>query len=313
MKIIIDGKSYAENAQPSSYIMIDRKWTDGDTVLIEIPMPFRIEEPAKVSDYIAIMHGPILLGAKSGSENLVGLVAEYGRWDQGANGPLVPLYETPCILGKRDEIVSILNSLQPVNSKPLSFICSGLFSGEKDKKYILEPFFRIHDSRYIIYWLAMDEVKYREFIEHAQEIEKEKIALDNRTIDSVNPGEQQPETDHQLQQHNSRNGLHYGEGWRDAVDGGFFQYRLKTGGKENISLMLRYWGNYSGEREFDILIDDKLLTKENASRFGKGDFINAEYPIPKEMIQGKDHIIVKFQCSGGNIAGGIFNVRLLFP
>jgi len=36
-----------------------------------------------------------------------------------------------------------------------------------------------------------------------------------------------------------------------------------------------------------------------------------EYPIPIGMIKGKEYIIIKFQCSGDNIAGGIFNVRLL--
>ncbi|MCL2410353.1 MAG: glycoside hydrolase family 127 protein [Treponema sp.] len=322
IKIVIDSKNYAENAgqgaeessaEGSSYILIDRTWKDGDTVCIEVPMSFRIEKMPKVSDYIAIMRGPILLGAKTSGENLDGLMAEYGRWDQGANGALMPLYEAPCLLGETDEIAAKLSFMQPVKDKPFSYTCSELFSREQDKskQFVFEPFFRIHDSRYIIYWLAMTEVKYKNFIEKLLEAEKEKIALDNRTIDAVNPGEQQPETDHQLQQLNSRNGLHYGEAWRDAVNGGFFQYRLKTGGNENVRLMLRYWGNWDGERAFDILIDDQLLANEDIAKFAKGDFINVEYPVPNEMVKGKDFIRVKFQCIGDNIAGGVFNVRLL--
>jgi len=64
-----------------------------------------------------------------------------------------------------------------------------------------------------------------------------------RTIDSVATGEQQSEADHAMQTTNSYSGTHMGEFWREARNGGYFSYNLKTNGETNVSLMVRYWGN----------------------------------------------------------------------
>lgn len=37
----------------------------------------------------------------------------------------------------------------------------------------------------------------------------------------------------------------------------------------------------------------------------------AEYPIPESMTKGKQSVTVTFRSKPGNIAGGIFHVRLL--
>ena len=41
-----------------------------------LPMHNTIEHLPNVPNYIAIMHGPILLGAKTGTEDLKGLIAD---------------------------------------------------------------------------------------------------------------------------------------------------------------------------------------------------------------------------------------------
>jgi hypothetical protein len=83
---------------------------------------------------------------------------------------------------------------------------------------------------------------------------------------------------------------------------------------EDLSLMVRYWGNEGGNRTFDILIDDELLVTENVTgKWNKDEFVNVEYPIPADRVRGKASITVKFKCRPGNIAGGVFGVRLLKP
>ena len=44
-----------------------------------------------VSDYVALLHGPIVLSAKTGTDNLSGLVADDGRWSHIAGGGLQSL------------------------------------------------------------------------------------------------------------------------------------------------------------------------------------------------------------------------------
>ena len=105
-----------------------------------------------------------------------------------------------------------------------------------------------------------------------------------------------------------------GESWRDARNGGYFSYNLKTNGETNLYLMVRYWGNESGNRTFTILIDDvKFITENISGKWNVLDFKNVEYKIPNSKIAGKDTIRVKFQALSNGYAGGVFYIRLLRP
>jgi hypothetical protein len=312
MKVLVDGKNYAEGSAASSYILIDRTWNDSDVVTIETPMRFTVEEMPNVPNYISILRGPIVLGAKTGTADMPGLVANADRWAHVAGGPLSPVYEAPFILGTKTEVLQKVQAMRPVPGKPFTYTDADLFTQPQDKALVFEPFYRIHDSRYMMYWLSMTEREYDAYKKEINDREQAKITLDQRTVDAVNTGEQQPEADHFMKSQNSHNGVHQGEPWRDAVDGGFFQYELRTGGNENLSLMVRYWGNDGGPRTFDIMIDDsKLVTENIGGKWKKDVFVDVEYPVPASMVKGKSSIVVKFQCDQGNIAGGVFYLRLL--
>lgn len=311
MKVICKGKDYATSSQPSDYIAIDRKWKDGDIIEITAPMQVTIEELPNVPNYIAIMRGPILLGARMGTEHLDGLVADDSRWGHIAHGPLVSVFDTPFIIGNRREIQAKLEKMKPVAGKPLCYTVPGLFT-EKYKDLQLEPFFRLHDCRYMMYWLSMNDREYADFQKAAQEAEQRKLLLDRRTIDAVATAEQQPEVDHQLKYENSQTGHFEGEPWRDARNGGYFSYNLLTNGETDLSLMVRYWGNETANRSFDILLDGKLLAEENlVGKWKRSELVNVEYPIPADMLQGKQSVTVTFRSKPGNIAGGVFYVRML--
>lgn len=314
MKVTVGDVNYAQNSTPSSYIVIDRTWNNGDVVEIETPMKVTIEEMPNVPQYISILRGPILLGAKTGTNDLYGLVAGDGRWEHVANGSLVSLLDAPYILGERNDILAKLQNMQLVAGETFKFTVPGLFTQTQYQDLVFEPFYDIHDSRYMMYWLSMNEDEFEDYLrENAQE-EYEKLLLDRRTVDAVSAGEQQPESDHYMSSSNAYSGTHEGESWRDARDNGYFEYTLSTEGRENLSLMVRYWGNDGGNRTFDILIDNQLLVTENiAGKWNISKFVNVEYAIPADMLTGKTSITVRFACKPGNIAGGVFYVRILRP
>lgn len=143
-------------------------------------------------------------------------------------------------------------------------------------------------------------------------IEKEKMMLEKRTLDFIAPGEQQPETDHKMQQENSKSGNANQEYFREASSGGYFSYEMKTNAETELSLIVRYWGAEWGGRKFDIYIDDeKLLTEDNTGRWNQSKFQDIEYDIPASMLEGKNHIRVKFQSIPGNTAGAVYFIRLV--
>ena len=312
MKVTCNGKNYANSSSPSSYIKINKVWKNGDIVEIKTPMRISIEEMPNVPNYISILRGPIVLGAKTGKENMKGLIADDSRMGHIASGSLVPSFEAPLIIGTKVEIKEKLKNIQPITGKSFSYTISGIVQQDKYKDLILEPFFRIHDSRYIIYWQSMPQKEFEHYLAIKQKEELLKIQIDQRTIDVVIAGEQQPEADHFMKNENSRTGNLERESWRDARNKGYFQYKLKTEGNENLSLMVRYWGRETGYRTFDILIDGvKFLTENVSKKWNKGSFINVEYPIPAEMLKNKQYINITFQSRENSIAGRVAAVRLL--
>lgn len=312
MQIICNGKNYAAKASPSSYIAINRTWKDGDIVEIKTPMKITIEKIPNVTQYISILRGPVLLGAKTGTDNMTGLLADDGRWAHIAHGPLVSVFNTPVIIGTQAEILSKLKKMKPVAGKAFAYTVPELFKDAAHKELMLEPFYNIHDSRYMIYWLGVTQQEYDRILESEREEENRKLILDSRTIDAVNTGEQQPEADHLMKQQDSHTGVHKEETWRNAHTGGYFQYEMKTAGKEDLSLLLRYWGSETGNRTFDILIDNQLLATENITgKWNKDGFVDIEYPIPASILKSKKYITVKFQPKDGNNTVRIFHVRLL--
>jgi len=308
LKITVNGKDVSYSTLPSSYVSIERKWKKGDVVKILLPMHNTIEHLPNVPEYIAIMHGPILLCAKTGTEDLKGLIADDGRWGQNASGKYLPIDKAPILID--DDIQNIANKLVPVKDKPLNFKLNVKMINPAE--LTLEPFYKIHDARYMMYWLALSNSGYKNYTDSLTKIENEKLALEKRTIDHVAIGEQQPEVDHAMQLEKSNKGNNLNEFFREARGEGYFSYDLATKSESNLSLLLRYWGAEWGDRKFDIYIDnEKLVTEDNTGRWNQSMFKDVVYPIPDSMIKGKSHIRVKFQALPGSTAGAIYIVRLL--
>ncbi|MDE5919801.1 MAG: glycoside hydrolase family 127 protein, partial [Duncaniella sp.] len=310
----VNGKQIKTNSGPSSYIELNRKWSDGDIVEMEMPMKFTIEELNYLPDYISILRGPIVMAARyDNGTPLKGLIADDHRWAHIAGGELVSVFDTPILIGKRSSLLKKLNSMQPVNGKTLTYSAENLFD-HSDRNIEIEPFYRIHDSRYVMYWLSMTPQKYARYRDNARKDEAKRLALDKRTVDAVNTGEQQPEADHFMELKSSSAGNFNGEPWRASSDGGYFSYKMKTDQRTDLSLRLRYWGNETGNRKFDIFIDDQLIASEDtANKWKTDEFVEIEYEIPPHIVKDKQYITVKFSGERGQTAGGIFHVRLIHP
>jgi len=174
LKITINGKPVSYNAHPSSYIALNRQWKKGDVVLVSLPMHNTTEQLPNVPEYIAFMHGPILLGAKTGTEDLKGLIADDSRWGQMPAGQKLPVDKAPIII--EDDRSKIVNALIPVKGKSLTFTAPA-FTMINPVKVELEPFFRIHDARYMMYWMTLTNEQSRSYLDSLAIIEKEKEEL----------------------------------------------------------------------------------------------------------------------------------------
>ena len=300
-----DADSYEENG----FVCMKRKWKKGDQVKISMPMHAYIKPMINVPQYVAIMYGPILLGMKTGTEDMRSLIADDSRFGQYAGGKKLALDEAPILLPKH--LDHIAKNLKPVPAKPLHFKLATHMENTIDGE--LQPFFEIHDSRYMMYWLALGENDYKAYMQKLADEEKARQALEARTVDKVNPGEQQPETDHRMETDDSNKGNTEGIFFRDAKDGHYFSYLMQTKGETNLSLQLKFWGQDEWRTsEFDIYVNDKLLCSVNNShRWRTTQFKTVDYAIPSEFVKGKKEIRVKFVAHKGKQVGQIYGVRLV--
>ncbi len=309
LRIMVNGKDVPVNEHPASYVAIERHWKKGDVVEILLPMHNHIEHLPNVPEYIAIMHGPILLGAETGTQDLEGLIADDSRWGHIPSGKKLPLDKAPILI--EDTIRNIDNDLAPVKNEPLHFTFHNVKIINQEN-LVLQPFYQIYDARYMMYWMALTNSEYKSYLDSIAADEKERLDLDKHTVDFVAAGEQQPEVDHQMQSDQSRSGTANDHLYRDAYDSGYFSYSLSTNNETNLNLVVRYWGAEWGSRKFDIYIDDqKLITEDNTGRWNQSKFFDVTYSIPASMVKNKDHVRVKFQSLKGNTAGGVYYVRLI--
>jgi len=306
--VMVNGKPTTYLLGDDNYATLNRTWKNGDVIEIRLPMHLRAEYMPDGSKWAAFEYGPWVLGSETDTTDLVGLEAGGGRMGHVANGPAYPIDQAPFF------IVDKLNpdELFKPEGSDIRFSVIGPISPEKYKNLILKPFYQIHDARYMVYWNVLSPEDYVQVQEDRRHQEEELIALDNRTIDQVRPGEQQPEKDHNIKFERSQTGINMDRHWRDA--NGWFSYDLKKPSAEEVILMVTYCGN-DVNRIFNILVDNILLKTIKLENGFRGKFYSQEYEIPAELIrQDTDGVLnVKFEAALRSMAGGIYDVRLLKP
>ena len=308
-QVMVNGKAVNAAAGADGYVAVNRKWKKGDVVEVSYPMHTSIVPLQNEEQYVAFMHGPIVLGMKTGTEDLRGIIADDSRFGQYAGGEYLPVDKAPMLLYGD---AALEDCLEPVPGKPMHFRFKGIeilnpIEGE------LQPFYTIHDARYMMYWLALSKDGYQEHLAQLAAEEAERLKLEGRTVDKVQPAEQQPETDHKMLFERSTTGNTNNVFYREAQNGGWFSYEFETQGKTDLALYVKYWGvDDWGTRRFEILVDDeKLIELNNSRRWLSSVFKTEEYKIPASMLEGKQVIRVRFQSQRGTQVGGVYDLRLV--
>lgn len=305
LSITVNGKEIDIEAQPGAYVRIDRTWKKGDMVEMKMPMHTRVEQLPDGENFYTILHGPVVLAAKTDTTDMQGLYADDSRGGHIAHGEKYPLRKMPVIISQPDGVV---DQVKPVAGQPLTFTIENL----KPEKYAglkLIPFFRLHESRYVIYWQVETAGAYEKMQQELAAEEAAQQQLAANTIDLVFPGEQQPESDHFIESENSQIGVNQGRHWRDAK--GWFSYRLKDEKKEAKKLRVMYFG-LDNNRHFNILVNDQRIAEVNLDGSKGFEFFSKDYVIPSEVIQQSNgKLRVKFEAKDGSVAGGVYEVRLM--
>lgn len=293
-----------EGVAGASYVGLDREWRSGDVVEVRVPMTLRTEPLSHASNIVALLYGPIVLAAELGTEGMEQINLYQTDHNQNVyrntSTPVVPVFVSAGEIAPR---------ISRVPGQPLAFQTQGLV---QPRDVTLIPYARMHHQRYAVYFQSFTPDGWVARQAELRAAEARRKAFEARIVDDVKPGEQQSEVDHAFKGLRSRSGGSSPK-WRDAGDGGWFEYTVKVSPELPMELELTYWGSDDGEREFDLFADNARFATERLVACKPNELYEKLYAVPLELTRGKSQIVLRFQARVGNTAGGVFGVRLLKP
>jgi hypothetical protein len=298
VNVSVNGQKQEIEPAPETYFTLQREWHDGDVVKIQLPMQLHTECLPGVSNEVALLYGPIVLAGELGAKDMP---APYAR--SQTQFDTVPDPAAPMLLTGADHL---LDNIKPVSGQALTFRTHGI---GRPQDVTLEPFYRVHGERYTVYWRLISEAEWTAEAAQIAADEAKRMAEEARRVDTVRPGEQQSETDHKLQFENSQTGDLFGSKWRDAS--GWFSYEVKVLPDQPQELVCTYWGSDAGAREFDVLVDGSVIATQKLNNNRPNQRFDVTYALPVGLTKGKTSVIVKFAARPGNVAGGLFGLRVL--
>lgn len=305
-KVLVNGKEFKTTVQPSTYVSLKRAWKKGDIITVQLPMQTKTELLPDGSNYEAVVHGPIVLAAKLSQTDLTRLLADDSRMGHVAPGKQYPLQEMPMFVSNTTNDAALI---KPVTGQPLTYSVAGLVYPAKYNNLKLIPFYKLHDSRYVLYFQKETPQSVIPIQQKLAESETAAAKLRAQTIDLVMAGEQQPESDHFIESDNSNAALNRGLHYRNAK--GWFSYNLIDKNKEAAALRITYFGR-DRNKNFSILINDKTLAKVSLDGSKGNDFYTVDYPITDEILKSSNGTLkVKFVAADGSTTGDIYEVRLI--
>jgi hypothetical protein len=271
----------------AGYMVVKRIWADNDKVEIRFSMSLYTESMPDNPDRIAILYGPIVLAGKLGKTMPD------------------PVIGVPVIMSTEKDPTKWIKSLNP---ESLTFSMSGV---GKPKDVVLEPFYKVYNEHYSVYWDLFTPSQYETRQKDYQALKEKEAIIEKRTIDLFRVGEMQPERDHQLDATDkSYVSDALGRNGREARSGAWFSFNMKLEPGKKQSLLLTYFGD-DKDRSFDILIDDQYFHSVEWNGGKNGQFYDVEYPIGEDVLKNKTSVRLKILANKGRTAGRIFAVRTL--
>lgn len=298
VKFTINDESYTPKIE-DGYAVISRKWLKGDLVRMTLPMSLRVEQLPDSTPNYSFLYGPIVLASAMGTERQDGLFADSQRMAHAAFGPQLSLEDMPCIVGEKATLLEHFKK----ERRPLTFSLSGVYPA-KYEGMILKPFYKIHASRYMVYWSLRSEYELQQYRDELARRERARAELNAITADVVVCGEQQPESDHFVEMVNTVSGNDQNRHWRAARES--FSYQMSTSmGRARVVRV-----TYLTERGKQAVVEADGV---EIGRLAAGERFAekvAELPLP-EALQSKQTLRIKIRNVDGNISPRVYELRMI--
>ncbi len=287
----------------NGYLEVNRVFKAGDKIELNFPMEIKVERLPDNPNAVAFKYGPVVLSAGLGTEKMVSAGHMASAKATIPEGVLIKDY----ILIKEKSVDAwIANIKNNLVQKP-GKVEFTLKNTDEDNRLKFTPHYRRYTDRYGIYFVlsAIDSPEFQEGIKSSKNAAKKLEA----TIDEIQITNDQHELVHNLQG-NSSGGSFGGYNYRHVhgnTDGqGWFSYDLNINPATTNYISTKYYSGDAG-RTFNVYVDNRLLVEETIQAKNPTGFYEVRYKIPKDWLDGKSKITVKYSNRGNSYVGGVFD------
>ena len=283
--------------KPGNYLTLTRRWQNGDVVELRLPLALRVRPSVDDLHTVSLFYGPVVLAGELGRDGMP--ASDIAGKDAHLHAPAYP---APVFVGTSADLAGL--PVKPeAGAAPLTFQAQMMnLRDQREVQVRLSPLYRVHHQRFAVYWKILTPEQFKE-------LAKQQAAESVPAAGFV--GNAEAEKALNFQGKRSSTGQHQGRTWRDAKNGGWFSYRLPVDANADVNLLCTYWGGETGNRVFDIVVENKTITTQTLNRNQPGKFFDAAYRIPADLVSGKQFITVRFQAHAGAKAGGLFDCRIV--
>lgn len=286
VQIKVNGKVVATSNRPSSYILVKRLWRQGDKVEFTLPMSLHTEAMPDNPKRVAVMYGPLVLGADLAPDRKTAI-------------PRLPV---------------LVDNGHPVSEwltkDPSSLVFKTTNAGRPNELTFL-PFYQLHRNRYAVYLDRFTDQEWQVAEQEYRAEEERQKDLLARTVDSVRIGEMQPERDHNLK--SERNDVRDSDGrnFRSVLSGGWFEVDLKVDTTMPMELVVTYWGNERMRPNFIIAANGNQLAMERLQGKPTNKFFDVVYRIPTEQSAESKVLTIRVEALDGGTGPSIAGMRMV--
>lgn len=292
-EVTVNGDAENDMPAPASYVELTRTWKTGDTVSVRLPKRLRLDSTPDNEHVAAILWGPLVLAGDLGPQ------PERRR---GA-APSPPLPDVPVLVGARGPVTDWVKA---VAGQPGVFRTEGV---GRDRDVELLPFYRLHRRTYSAYWDLLTPADHeRRSAEIAAERERQR-RLDEATVGFVQPGNS--ETEKSFNQQGEDTAIVRAEGRAGRRGSKWFSYDVPVDPGSPTALVVTYHTDQRRVRTFAILVDGRQVGEQRLEETSVARFSDVEYPLPADLVRGRQKVTVRFEATGGNDIGGVFGIRTI--
>lgn len=295
-RVAVNGRTVAA-AMPGSYVHIRRTWRAGDTVDLVLPKTLRTEPLTDNPARVAFLWGPLVLAGDLGPARRRGR----GTDAAAAATPQIPVFVT----AER----SVDRWLKPVPGRPGTFRTEGV-GREHDVEFV--PFYRLHRRMYGVYWDVLTPEQWEQRAAEMIAAQERQRKLEAATVAFVQPGQAQTERDFNPREENTA--AVQLEGRHGRRGAGWFSFDVPVDPAHSMVLVVTYNRDERQTRTFEIHVDGGKVGEQTVPRRSpeqKTGFFDVEYPVPPELVQGKQKVTVRFQPTQGSEVAAVYGIRMV--